>query len=115
MRSLFSFPTIARQIALYLWQTVDEFPNADEEVFVPPAYREALKYRHIGYFCEKCCPACRERLAVKEVKQLPNIGSGFTRFDCPFHGSMMLGLPALLAVSSDAGRYPTTPYSSPRL
>jgi hypothetical protein len=41
---LWAVPTVAYQIALYLWRTVDEFTSASQPVFLPPAYREAIEY-----------------------------------------------------------------------
>jgi hypothetical protein len=41
---LWVVPTEANQLALYTWQTVNEFATVTDPVILPPAYREAIEY-----------------------------------------------------------------------
>ena len=41
---LWMVPTMAFQLALYTWQTVNGFLTPTDPIVVPPAYLEALEY-----------------------------------------------------------------------
>ncbi len=85
MLSFWPYPTVANQVALYVWRALAAFASVDDDVEFPPAYVDAIRYNlalRFGEELQRPVSDRVERLAIEAKSAIKRLNAPLIELRC---------------------------------